>query len=213
MNTATATSPTEPTPETVPPVVTPEAVETDAIGRAFDPSKFRYEDDGKTPKRDTMKRFIPLKAGRKNADGSPNKTATAAAPSFDDVEKAARAAVAERGETPIAAALVENATAETIIGAIQTALVIIGDEEGVLTDIEKEVVRRPLVRVLAKYEVSPDALPAEADLAVAIAAVFIARIQRPKTATFVAKVRLAIGNWWARRKGRELAAEVIEATK
>lgn len=175
--------------------------ELDSLDRPFDPEKFK-------PEKDSIGRWKNLRGGRPSS-----KSETAQKPDFSDIEAAARNAVSEKGETPIEAALMENATAETIIGAIQTALVLIGDDEGVLTTTEKELLRRPLLRVLQKYAVTQEALPAEFDLAVACAGLVVSRIKKPKTATFFAKVRMGLGNWWARRKGAQLASDVIEATE
>ena len=95
------------------------------------------------------------------------------------------------------------------------ALMLIGQEEGVLNETEKTCLRLPLIRVLKKYEIGSDILPAEAELALAMASLVIVRIQRPKTATWFAKFKAWLGNVWFRRKGREfsraVAAEVQPA--
>jgi hypothetical protein len=187
----------------------------DKLGRAWDAEKFRLK-DGK-PQLDAVGRFVPARGGRSRKDGTPNKAekpAPGAVPSFDDVEKIARETVEEKGPTTIEELEEEeNYTSDTIIGAIQTALVYIGDDEGVLSETEKKILRRPLLRVLQKYSISAAALPPEADLAFAVAAIVISRLQRPKTATFFAKCRYVVSEWWARRKGNELARSVRNAVQ
>ena len=140
-----------------------------------------------------------------DAGGSPTPP-----PSFADIERAAAAplspddalAVLEKGKegTP---------TAETIIGIIQTALVLIGDDEGILTETEKMIMRGPLDRVLKKYNVGADIMPPEVDLAFALAGLFIVRLKKPKTATFAAKVKGWIVNAMFRRKGEAIRQTVI----
>jgi hypothetical protein len=138
-------------------------------------------------------------------------TPAADAPNFDDVR---RAIAAGDVETVAAVAASPHATAETIIGIIQTVLVMIGgSEEGLLSKDEKDIIRPALVRVLDKYKVGKDALPPEVDLAVALSLIVISRIKKGgKTATFFAKVRAWAQNLWARRSGRSLAAIVDRET-
>ena len=77
-----------------------------------------------------------------------------------------------------------------------------------MTETEKLMLRAPLERVLKKYGVGADALPAEVDLAVALATIVIVRLRKPKTATFAAKVRAWITGKFFSAKGRALAASV-----
>ena len=152
---------------------------------------------------------------------APGATPSPAAPSFADIEKAAGPAAlpapgasgasAEGGEGEDAG--LGMTTADSIIGIIQTALVLIGDDEGVLTRAEKLALRPPLERVLKKYNVGADVLPAEVDLAIALALIVVARLQKPKTATWFAKVRMWFGGKVAEHKGRALAHDVREAVK
>lgn len=141
-----------------------------------------------------------------------------AAPKFDDIETAAGPAAPAPGAAKPGESSGEgedggggNSTAETVIGIIQTALVLIGDDEGVLSAQEKRMLRPPLERVLKKYDVGADVLPAEVDLALAMATIIIVRLKKPKTATWFAKVRIWFGGRVAEAKGRALAASVKEA--
>ena len=208
----------------------------DSIGRKFDPRKFR-------PFLDRLGRFINLHLGRKpkpapspmtttepttltpaiaadappsGSNAAPTATPSApAAPSFADIDAAARAP--DPAPEPAAAAAADDAealsTANTIIGIIQTALVLIGDDEGVLSETEKTLLRHPLNRVLEKYDIGADVLPPEVDFAFALASIVIARLKKPKTATTFAKFKHWLREKLARRRGEKLAKEVKEATE
>lgn len=195
----------------------------DRDGKPFDPAIH-------TGKKDANGRWEriggPRKPGRppgsksatKPAESKGKASAEPPAPSFADVEAIAAApAEPEPGEdrkpaseVKDAKAVVENATAETAIGIIQTALVLLGDEEGLLSPVEKELMRGPLVRVLQKYEVAPDAMPPEIDLAVVCASLVIARLKKPKTATAFVKLKTWALGLFFRRKGAQLAAQMQE---
>lgn len=104
--------------------------------------------------------------------------------------------------------LPDNPTAESIIGIIQTGLVLIGEEEGILTMQEKILLRRPLERVLKKYEIGSNTLPAEVDLALCLLGLVAARLQKPKTATFALKCKAWIMQKFFASKGEKLAAKL-----
>jgi hypothetical protein len=136
---------------------------------------------------------------------------------FRDVSEALK--TAPREDTPEARAeslaeeisgLDENTTAATIIGIIQTGLILVGEEEGILTPGEIELVRKPLVRVLKKYNVGENVMPAEIDLALAVLALVVTRLKKPKTATAVAKFKAWVIAQWSGLQGRRLAAQVRE---
>ncbi len=134
----------------------------------------------------------------------------APAPDFSDIDRAAGAAPSpESLESDLETASAEIAkgstpTAETILGIIQTILVLIGEEEGILTESEKILIRPSLHRVLKKYNVGADVLPAEVELIIALAGLVVSRLKKPKTARVAAKIRGWIVNLWAGRKGREI---------
>ena len=148
-------------------------------------------------------------------------TATPSAPSapdFSDIDAASRAPDTPQPADGAPVDAAEDAadgasTANTIIGIIQTALVLIGEDEGVLSETEKTLLRNPLNRVLEKYDIGADVLPPEVDFAFALASIVIARLKKPKTATTFAKLRAWIAEKIWRRKGEKLAKEVKEATK
>jgi len=160
--------------------------------------------------------ITPANAGT----GGGSVPASTATPSFADIDAAARAPDASVASDAAGGGVVGakgdggdvTTTCETIIGVIQTALVLIGEDEGVLSAQEKLLIRRPLERVLKKYNVG-DVLPCEVDLAVALAIVVIARLKKPKTATTFARLKAWFQNKIAKRRGAKLAAQVTEATK
>lgn len=132
------------------------------------------------------------------------------APDFSDIKKAVAAGAspetleADLSELQTTIAAGSTPTAETIIGILQTVLVLIGEEEGILTDGEKILLRPALNRVLKKYDVGNDVLPAEVDLLVAVAGLIVSRLKKPKTAKFAAKVRAWCVGLWFGHKGREI---------
>jgi hypothetical protein len=141
-------------------------------------------------------------------------------PDFSDIDRAAGAATPVPGASGASEGSGEGedpglgfTTADSIIGIIQTALILIGEEEGQLSRAEVLVLRPPLERVLKKYNVGAAALPAEVDLAVAFAGLIVARLQKPKTAKFAAKVRAWFVDRFFSAKGRALAHDVREAVK
>ncbi len=179
----------------------------------FDPAKHALDENGQ-PRRDTLQRWINKNAGRKGAKPATVGT-NGGAPSFADVESVLRdARAATAGETEpenLAAKLAavgSTPTAESIIGILQTGLMLVGEEEGLLTPLEKEMLRRPLVRVLKKYEVGADVMPAEVDLIFAVLAVVASRLQKPKTATKWLKVKAWFLDRFFSAKGRALAANL-----
>jgi hypothetical protein len=149
----------------------------------------------------------------------PEKTPAAAmpppppAPSLADIEAAAnREAPPPEAEAEPAPEAEPATTAETLIGIIQTALVLIGEQEGVLNDTEKTLLRQPLERVLRKYDIGDDVLPPEVDFAVALAGIVIVRLKKPRTATFAAKVKAWVASKWHARRGAKMARQVAAAT-
>lgn len=179
----------------------------DSLKRPFDAAKFR-------PAFDKKGRWKNLRGGRPKgpaARPAPSPAASAApsssAPSFADVHAAISATGPAAPASPVEM-VAANPTAETIVGIIQTALVLIGEDEGVLSDTEKMLLTRPLARVLKKYDVGEDSLPCELEMAVAVAVVVISRLKKPKTATWFAKAKAwAVGAWF-RRKGAAVASDV-----
>lgn len=210
----------------------------DSLSRLFDGKKFRLKNG--QPQLDTKGRFVPLRVGAKRKTPGANRAALNAAnarperpaPDFSDVGQAlkgyqtesvggaapnaatpeAPASSAPSAETLAAdlAAIGDNPTAETIIGIIQTALILIGEEEGVLTPVEILTLRRPLVRTLEKYQVGKDALGPEADLALAVVGLVAARLQKPKTQTAFQKLRAWIVEKFFARRAERVATSLRE---
>lgn len=189
--TATTAGPTEP----VAPI--PEAAETDAGGVPFDPTRHIRTKHRKTgrwmPKR-------PAKNGPATAGPIPTTSFIDPGAPTGAIDDSGTETAEPTGPDPVAV------TAETGIGLIQTALVLLGEEEGVLSNAEKILIKAPLERILRKYDVGE--LPAELDLAVAIAVVVIARLKKPKTMARWERLKL----WWqmkrADRRGHAQARAV-----
>lgn len=142
----------------------------------------------------------------------------APAPSFADIEKAAgkTAPVASEASADVGDGrdiAPELSTSGTIIGIIQTALVLVGEEEGVLSPAEVIVLRAPLERVLKKYDIGADVLPAEVDLAVALAGIIIVRLKKPKTATWFVRAKHWLAGKVTASEGRKLAARVEQVNQ
>lgn len=138
----------------------------------------------------------------------------ASAPNFDDVKKALEshgdgggtdAAATPEGFQEELLAVADNPTAETIIGLIQTALIFIGEEEGMLSPVEKTMIRRPLERVMKKYNLGKNILPAEMDLVLAVLGVVAVRMQKPKTAKWAQKVKAWFVDKFFANKARKMA--------
>lgn len=89
----------------------------------------------------------------------------------------------------------EGATVDSIIDYIEVALVLLGEEEGELSAAEKKMLRRPLDRVLRKYNIGVDILPAELELAAVFALIVIRRLTKPKTKSKFQQLTL-----WAKQK-------------
>lgn len=169
----------------------------DARGVEFHPAKFRLKGD--VPQTDSIGRFVPLSSGRKSSSDTPAGTPSPSGSRLPSDDPA---------PPPDSASL----AVETGIGIIQTAFVLLGDEEGQLSDTEKVLLRRPLKRVLEKYNIGDEMLPCELDLAVAVASLLILRLSKPKTATKWEKIKAWCADKWFARKGRQTASAVASAT-
>ena len=167
----------------------------DKLGRTFDAAKFRANPDG-SPRLDTAGRFIPLHLGRKPANAQRETNAIPQSFIPDDPQPAKLDPV--------------SVTAETAIGVIQTALIMLGEEEGVLSEMEKMMLRPPLERVLKKYDVGE--MPAELDLAVALAGIVISRMSRPKTQGKLERLKMWLVGKIADHRGARRASAIREAT-
>jgi hypothetical protein len=195
-------------------------VSKDRDGRVFDAAKFLPEKDHNG----RWKRIGgPGRPGRPPGSKSKPKvteTPQQPAPDFSDVDRVIHAArnpppapgaAAQPGETPLPMLTRDtetNATAESIIGILQMLLVLIGEEEGVLSELEKNLLRPPILRLLKKYEVADDFMPEEVELAIAVAGIVIDRIRKGgKTATWFAKAKAWALNMVFRGKGALLGRD------
>lgn len=196
----------------------------DKYGRKFDAAKFLpvFDKAGRWKNRNAGRKKSPVTAPEHSPAPPPVESPAPAAPSdqdrpapdLSDIAAAARAPAAAPGDSPESfdlETLEGTPTAETLINAVQIALVMIGEDEGILSDMEKRLLRPPLERVLRKYGVGADLLPPEADLALVVAGLVISRLQKPKTATFFAKAKAWCVNLWFRGKGEVLRREVTRA--
>jgi hypothetical protein len=181
--------------------------------------KAKMETPTTPPTGDATSTAAPAQPGTSGAVVPPPEPAAAAtAAEFHDVNKALETMPGAEAESQpdadkLAAELKnlgDNPTAETVIGLIQTGLILIGEEEGILSDTEKILIRRPLLRTLEKYDVGKDVLPPEVDLALAVLGVIAFRLQKPKTAKFFAKVRAWVVEKFFASKGKKLARELRE---
>jgi hypothetical protein len=209
--------------------------EFDSLGRRFDPAKFlrkfdslrrwvnaragrRKQNAGKSPF--PAKEIAPMETPampETPAPGSgPEKTPPPPAPpptddlppppSFDDINDAANTEPPPASDEPEPDDDDEGGTVETILGLIQIALMLIGQDEGVLSEPEKKMLRRPLERVLKKYDIGLDAMPCELELAAAVATIIIARLRKPKTRGTFSRFFGWIGSKWGAWRGRRAAA-------
>jgi hypothetical protein len=161
----------------------------DSLKRKFEPDKFALGDDGK-PRFDKLGRFVNARAGRKEAAAS----STVFIPG---------------GERPPVSADQNAAGARLGIGLFQAALVMIGKEEGVLSEPEKEAIRVPLEEVLRKYNMG-DKLTPELALAVVVGSVILARAGQPKTQTTFQRWGAWLRGHWVARGVRRVTADATE---
>lgn len=176
----------------------------DKLNRPFDGTKFRVDASGK-PRVDSLGRFIPIKLGAKAA-GSP-----ALLPRDRDLDEDPDPAQSFVAPDPKPRKLDPvSITVETSIGVIQTALVMLGDEEGKLSETEKMLLRPPLDRVMRKYDVGE--APAELDLAVALAGIIISRLSQPKTQGKIERLKMWFAGKVADHRGAQKAKAVSQAT-
>lgn len=180
---------------------------------------FMPKSPGRTPGKKSKTKMETPTPTNKPVASSPAENGAAGSPppqppDFSDVAAALKSA--PKDDAPASpeklaeeiAALDENSTAATIIGIIQTGLVLISEEEGVLSPLEIDLVRRPLVRVLKKYNVGENVMPAEVDLALALLGLVVARLRKPKTATAFAKFKFWLMEKGFSMQGKQLAAQV-----
>lgn len=186
-----------------PPVENPFAGLKDSRGVEFHPAKFRIK-DGK-PQLDSLKRFVPIGAGRRSSDPGPEGTPAAPPPPASTLPSDAP----PPSEEPIA--ITAELSAEVAIGLVQTALIVIGEEEGELTEGECRMLRGPLVRVLQKYNLESKMTP-ELEFASVLAVLVMRRIKKPKTMSWF-QARLAwLYAWWKSLKVRRAVPDPLQVS-
>lgn len=176
----------------------------DSRGVEFHPAKFRLK-DGK-PQIDKLGRFVPLGVGRKAESDTP----AADDPAGDGARRAPDSGSSLPPDEPAAAVpeLTAEIGVEVAINLIQTALIVIGEDEGILDDLEKAMLRAPLLRVLQKYNLASKMTP-EMEAAAAIAVIVMRRVKKPKTMGWFQSKLAWIAAWWKSRKVRRAVADPI----
>jgi len=181
---------------------TPANPMTDSNGTAWHPSKYRMK-DGK-PQIDTRGRFVPQGLGRKAAPKQ-----AAAAPGEPTPAPLPKSTLPGT-DTPAAAELAQVApaalTAEVAINLVQAALIMIGEDEGILTDAEKLMLAAPLSKIIQKYNLADQMTP-ELEAACVVAMIVLTRLKKPKTQTWFQGMILKCRGFIV---GRKIAAAVPE---
>lgn len=176
----------------------PFAGQRDSLNREFHSAKFRIKDG--RPQLDSMKRFVPLGLGGGTKKSAPSALTASAATSSPAGNT--RSVIPPDESAPAEEEFVvsEEMAVETAISLVQNALVMIGEEEGTLTEMEIKMLRGPLVRCLKKYEIVGKVMTPELELASVIALLVMRRARKPKTQSWIQSKLLAFRSWWTRRK-------------
>lgn len=156
--------------------------------------------DGR-PQLDSQGRFVPIGSGRPGSD-----TAAAAASATRSTLPPDTAPGAEEAVPTLTAEI----GVEVAIGLIQTALIMVGEEEGELTELEAKMLRGPLQRILAKYNLDSKMTP-ELECASVVAALILRRMKRPKTQGWFLSKLAWVKGWWNARKLKRAVADPIPA--
>lgn len=201
-----AASPPPPQHPAAPPSAAPEseldqnsfAGQKDSLDREFHPAKFRLK-DGK-PQLDTKGRFVPLGLGSKPKSETPS--------DLDNAPVSSLPADDAPGFASVSVEITAELSAETAIGLVQTALIMIGDDEGTLTPLEERMLKRPMVRVLEKYKIG-DKMTPEMELAAVIAVLFQRRLKKPKTQKWFQGMMAKAHAWWTAQKIRRAVPDPV----
>ena len=156
----------------------------DSRGVEFHPAKFRLKDG--QPQLDKLGRFVPLGSGRKNeADTAATVTAPKSTLPADGP--------ANPEEEPVI--ITAELSVEVAIGLIQTVLIMIGEDEGELTEIEVKMLKKPMLHVLQKYGMS-DKMTPELEAAAVVAVIVMRRIRKPKTQAWFQSKLIWLRSLW-----------------
>jgi hypothetical protein len=185
-----APAPAQPAPETIRDAF---AGQKDSLSREWNPVKFRLKDG--RPQLDTKGRFVPAGLGARPAPGAagvdtPPRGASSSSLPPDDVPAAPLEMTAEL-------------SVEVAIGIVQTALIMIGEEEGVLDELEIRMLRGPMQRCIVKYNLASKMTP-ELETAAIIATLLMRRLKKPKTQGWFQDKLVRVRNWWIARRVRKV---------
>ena len=97
-------------------------------------------------------------------------------------------------------------TAEVAINLVQAALIMIGEDEGILSDAEKTMLAAPLSKIIQKYNLADQMTP-ELEAACVVAMIVLTRLKKPKTQTWFQGMILKCRGFIV---GRKIAAAVPE---
>lgn len=179
------------------PEANPFAGVKDSRGVEFHPAKFRIKDG--SPQLDSKGRFVPLGAGRPKSDGSASTPPTAATDSGSRLPA---------DEPEVVVDVTAELSADVAIGLIQTVLIMIGEEEGVLTPLEEKMLKGPLSRCLEKYNLGSKMTP-ELEAAAIVALLFQRRLKKPKTQSWFQSKLAMLHAWWTSRKIRRAVPDPL----
>jgi hypothetical protein len=177
----------------------PFAGQKDSLRREFIPSKFRVKDG--RPQLDSMGRYVPLGFGKKGGSSLPD-GATPAAPVSDSGSQLPPDENSPEEMLKVDAEL----SVQVAIGLVQTALIMIGEEEGELTELEVKMLRGPMLRVLQKYGMQTKMTP-ELETAAVIALFIQRRLKKPKTQSWFLSRLQWLKAWWNTRRIRNAVPE------
>lgn len=189
-----ATAPAAPPVTPAPAVENPFAGVKDSRGVEFHPAKFRLKDG--RPQLDSLNRFCPLAAGRggKAAANTPG-------PDTPATEQTAAAGGSSRlppddaGTLDAPPEISAELSVEVAIGMIQAALIMIGQEEGILDDMEQRMCRGPFQRLIQKYNLTSKMTP-ELESAAIVAMLLLRRLKKPKTQSWFQQQLAWLRGWW-----------------
>jgi hypothetical protein len=174
----------------------------DSNGTAWHPSKYRLK-DGK-PQLDTRGRFVPQGLGRKAAP-KPAAAAPGEAPAAP-LPKSTLPGSDTAPASELAQVAPAALTAEVAINLVQAALIMIGEDEGILTDAEKIMLAAPLSKIIQKYNLADQMTP-ELEAGCVVAMIVLTRLKKPKTQTWFQGMLLKCRGFIV---GRKIAAAVPE---